>query len=140
MVTTGSVQVEKKVDPNSSIADESIEVEDIRRLAKETDHALCPVEVAARIIGQKWTLQIVNAMIDGKSMRFCEIQEHLGGMNPTTLSNRLKLLEESGLVRRTQVSNIPPHVDYSLTEMGIQLSDVIASIACWSRRWLCSCE
>jgi len=101
---------------------------------------LCPVEVAARIIGQKWTLQIVNELIDCESRRFCELQEALGGVNPSTLSSRLKMLEEEGLIRRLQVSAIPPHVEYSLTEMGDQLHDVIQEISKWSSRWLCNAE
>lgn len=101
---------------------------------------LCPVEVAARIIGQKWTLQIVNELIDCESRRFCELQEALGGVNPSTLSSRLKMLEEEGLIRRMQVSAIPPHVEYSLTEMGDQLHDVIQEISKWSSRWLCNAE
>lgn len=101
---------------------------------------LCPVEVAARIIGQKWTLQIVNSLIDCESRRFCELQEELGGVNPSTLSSRLKMLEEEGLIRRIQISAIPPHVEYSLTEMGAQLHDVIQEISKWSRRWLCNAE
>jgi len=102
--------------------------------------ALCPVEVAARIIGQKWTLQIVKTLLEGRCMRFCELQEALGGVNPTTLTTRLKMLEETGLVRRCQVSDIPPHVEYSLTEMGAQLDDVLDAIIVWSRRWLCPYE
>jgi DNA-binding HxlR family transcriptional regulator len=72
---------------------------------------LCPVEVAAQIIGQKWTLQIVNKLMDRPSRRFCEIQEELGGVNPGTLSSRLKMLEEEGIIRRVQISAIPPHVE-----------------------------
>ncbi|MEZ4656799.1 MAG: helix-turn-helix domain-containing protein [Caldilineaceae bacterium] len=101
------------------------------------DILLCPVEVAARIIGQKWTLQIVKTLLEEERMRFCELQDALGGVNPTTLSTRLKLLEENGLVCRTQVSDLPPHVEYSLTEMGRQLDEVLRAVVGWSRRWLC---
>ena len=101
------------------------------------DQALCPVEVAARIIGQKWTLQIVNTLIDGDAKRFCELQEALGGVNPSTLTTRLKYLEEMGMVQRNEVSTIPPHVEYSLSEMGRQLESVIREIIQWSRNWLC---
>lgn len=103
----------------------------------EDDVILCPVEAAARIIGQKWTLQIVKTLMEEQNVRFCELQDALGGVNPTTLSTRLKLLEESGLVCRTQVSDLPPHVEYSLTEMGRQLDEVIIAVIGWSRRWLC---
>lgn len=104
------------------------------------DDPLCPVEVAAQIIGQKWTLQIVNKLIDRPSRRFCEIQEELGGVNPGTLSSRLKMLEEEGIIRRVQISAIPPHVEYSLTEMGAELHDVIREISKWSKTWLCNVE
>jgi DNA-binding HxlR family transcriptional regulator len=97
---------------------------------------LCPVEPAARIIGQKWTLQIVYFLLDGKSVRFCELQDELGGVNPSTLSSRLKMLEEEGLVRRTQISAIPPHVEYSLTEMGRELQPVIRAVIHWSNHWM----
>ena len=67
------------------------------------DPLLCPVEVAARIVGQKWTLQIVKTLLDSQSRRFCELQDALGGVNPSTLSSRLKMLEDEGLIRRVQV-------------------------------------
>lgn len=98
---------------------------------------LCPVEPAARIVGQKWTLQIVYFLLDGRSMRFCELQNRLGGVNPSTLSSRLKMLEEEGIVRRNQISAIPPHVEYRLTEMGRDLEKVIHEITRWSNQWLC---
>lgn len=100
----------------------------------------CAVEQAARIVGQKWTLQIVNVLMDFGECRFCELQEALGGVNPSTLSARLKMLEEEGLVGRTQVSAMPPHVVYRLTEMGAQLSGAIRELTGWSRRWLCATD
>ncbi len=104
------------------------------------DAKLCPVEVAARIIGQKWTLQIVRTLLDCRSCRFCELQDALGGVNPSTLSSRLKMLEDEGMIRRVQISAIPPHVEYSLTEMGRELDCVIREISKWSRSWLCTAE
>jgi DNA-binding HxlR family transcriptional regulator len=101
---------------------------------------ICPVDEAAQIIGQKWTLQIVHELLDHQTRRFCELQEALGGVNPSTLSSRLKMLEEVGLVHRAQVSTIPPHVDYSLTPMGYALRDVIQEITKWSNTWLCGNE
>jgi DNA-binding HxlR family transcriptional regulator len=101
---------------------------------------LCPVDTAARIIGQKWTLQIVYHMLDRTSVRFCELQDELGGVNPGTLSARLKMLEEEGLVHRVQVSNVPPHVEYSLTDMGKQMESIIRPLITWSNTWLCACS
>ncbi|MEZ4861507.1 MAG: helix-turn-helix domain-containing protein [Caldilineaceae bacterium] len=104
------------------------------------DPLLCPVEVASRIIGQKWTLQIVKTLLDYKSLRFCELQAALGGVNPSTLSSRLKMLEDEGMIRRVQISAIPPHVEYSLTKMGGDLESVIHEISRWSSNWLCTPE
>lgn len=98
---------------------------------------LCPVEPAARIIGQKWTLQIVYYLLDGKSVRFCELQDELGGVNPSTLSSRLKMLEEEGLVQRTQISTSPLHVEYSLTDKGRALENVIRTLIQWCNNWYC---
>jgi DNA-binding HxlR family transcriptional regulator len=103
----------------------------------QVEMPLCPVEPAALIVGQKWTLQLVYFLLDGRSMRFCELQDRLGGVNPSTLSSRLKMLEEEGIVRRNQVSAIPPHVEYSLTEMGRDLESVIREVTRWSNSWLC---
>lgn len=101
---------------------------------------LCSVEQAARIVGQKWTLQIVNVLMDFDQCRFCELQDALGGVNPGTLSARLKMLEEEGLIQRSQVSTAPPHVIYRLTPMGEELSGVITELTGWSRKWLCSTD
>ena len=103
----------------------------------QVEMPLCPVEPAALIVGQKWTLQLVYFLLDGRSMRFCELQDRLGGVNPSTLSSRLKMLEEEGIVRRNQISAIPPHVEYSLTEMGRDLESVIREVTRWSNSWLC---
>ncbi|MEX1019861.1 MAG: helix-turn-helix domain-containing protein [Litorilinea sp.] len=103
----------------------------------ELETFLCPVDEAARIVGQKWTLQIVHHLLDGHSQRFCELQEALGKVNPSTLSSRLKMLEEAGLVTRSQISDIPPHVEYRLTAMGAELRGVINEITRWSNTHLC---
>ena len=100
----------------------------------------CPVELSARIIGQKWTLQIVNHLIHDGALRFCELQEALGGVNPSTLSSRLKMLEEAGIVERIQRSTVPPHVEYSLTARGSSLNPVIVAVRNWGNRWLCGAE
>lgn len=118
-----------------------LEIEDCSkpesRQVSGLEQFICPVDEAARIIGQKWTLQIVHELLDHATRRFCELQEALGGVNPSTLSSRLKMLEEEGLVHRAQVSTIPPHVEYSLTPMGLQLRPVIQEITKWSNSWLC---
>ena len=101
------------------------------------DELRCHFEGAAQIIGQKWMLQIVYILLQVESIRFCSLQEALGGVNPSTLSSRLKMLEEEEIVHRIQVSTIPPHVEYRLTEKGRELDCVVKAITTWSATWLC---
>jgi len=94
----------------------------------------CPVAATARILGARWTLQIIHHLRQRR--RFCELQELAGGVNPTTLSQRLKFLEEQGLIRRLPISDAPPHVEYELTEMGRDLLPILDALARWAFKWL----
>lgn len=98
-------------------------------------NGLCPVTETARIIGRKWTLLIIYHLLESPR-RFCELQEMLGGVNPTTLSQRLKMMESSGLLRRHERPTVPPWVQYELTEKGAALRPIIEGMAVWGRTWL----
>jgi len=100
-----------------------------------TEESFCPVTAAVRIVGRKWTLLIIYHLLKSPR-RFCELQELLGGVNPTTLSQRLKMLEKEGLLRRHERLTVPPWVQYELTEKGKALEPVIKSIAEWGQTWL----
>ena len=89
---------------------------------------------ALNVLGQKWVMRIVRAL-GSRTQRFCELQDTLGGANSATLSQRLKLLEDEGLITRRIVSVIPPWVEYSLTEKGRELNQAIALIDRWAARW-----
>ena len=95
----------------------------------------CPVTETARIVGRKWTLPIIYHLLQ-RPRRFCELQELLGGVNPTTLSRRLKMLEQEGLLQRYAKPSVPPLVRYELTDKGRALRPVIESMAEWGRAWL----
>ncbi|HEX2141046.1 MAG TPA: helix-turn-helix domain-containing protein [Candidatus Limnocylindria bacterium] len=102
-----------------------------RAAARRADSA---ATAALNILGQKWVLRIVRALGD-RTQRFCELQDALGGANSATLSQRLKLLEDEGLVDRRAVSETPPWVEYSLTVKGTDLHRAIAGIDRWADRW-----
>jgi DNA-binding HxlR family transcriptional regulator len=89
---------------------------------------------ALNILGQKWVLRIVRVLGD-RTQRFCELQDALGGANSATLSQRLKLLEDEGLIDRRAVSEVPPWVEYSLTAKGADLRHAIGPIDSWADRW-----
>lgn len=94
----------------------------------------CAATAALTILGQKWVLRIVRALGD-RTQRFCELQDALGGANSATLSQRLKLLEDEGLIDRRIVSEVPPWVEYSLTPKGADLRMAIGPIDAWAERW-----
>jgi DNA-binding HxlR family transcriptional regulator len=89
---------------------------------------------ALNVLGQKWVMRIVRVLGE-RTQRFCELQDALGGANSATLSQRLKLLEDEGLVDRTMVSEVPPWVEYSLTTKGSDLRRAIVGIDRWADRW-----
>src|SRR2546426_10258824 len=90
---------------------------------------------ALNTLGQKWVLRIVRELGD-HTQRFCELQDALGGANSATLSQRLRLLEDEGLIDRHMVSETPPWVEYSLTGKGTDLRRAIGPIDAWAERWL----
>lgn len=89
---------------------------------------------ALNVLGHKWVLRIIRALGE-RTQRFCELQDALGGANSATLSQRLKLLEDEGLVTRRAVSAMPPWVEYSLTAKGSELRSAIAGVDRWAERW-----
>ncbi len=103
-----------------------------RRAAAQ--RAECAATAALNVLGQKWVLRIVRVLGD-RTQRFCELQDALGGANSATLSQRLKLLEDEGLIERRAISSVPPWVEYSLTAKGSDLRGAIAGIDRWAERW-----
>ncbi|MGH2427307.1 MAG: winged helix-turn-helix transcriptional regulator [Candidatus Limnocylindria bacterium] len=103
-----------------------------RRAAAQ--RAECAATAALTVLGQKWILRIIRSLGE-RTQRFCELQDALGGANSATLSQRLKLLEDEGLIDRRMVSAVPPWVEYSLTDKGADLRLAIADIDRWAERW-----
>lgn len=99
------------------------------------DDAFCPVTATMDLLGQKWTLHVLRALVDGKK-RFNELSHALGGVNSRTLRKRLAALEAEGILLRRVVSQIPPWVEYELTEKGRTLNSVIEAVDRWGRRWM----
>lgn len=94
----------------------------------------CPIEHTMHIIGGKWTFLILRDLFHG-TKRFGELERALHGISPRTLSLRLKELEQQNIIQRTVYSEIPPHVEYSLTERGITLRPIFDAMKEWGTRW-----
>jgi DNA-binding HxlR family transcriptional regulator len=95
----------------------------------------CPVCRTAEIVCGKWTLLVIRDLADGRS-RFCELERSLQGISPRTLSLRLRALEEEGIVERQTYPEVPPRVEYALTEKGRALVPLIESMRTYGSQWL----
>ncbi len=91
------------------------------------------------LLGDKWTLMLVYTLLSGPR-RFGELLEALGNVSPKTVSQRLKMLEESGFVQRQAFAEIPPRVEYRLTEKGLALVDIMEAIRLFAERYLTESE
>ena len=100
------------------------------------DNSICPVARTAKIISGKWTLLIIRDLASGVK-RFNQLERSLYGISPRTLSERLRYLEEEGIVLRQTFAEVPPRVEYSLSEKGHDLIDVIECMRCYGNQWLC---
>jgi len=87
------------------------------------------------LVGQKWVPHIVYELTGGKR-RFNELAERVGGCNSRTLRDRLKELEQLGIVHREIVETMPPWVEYELTERGRELATAMQPLASWGREHL----
>jgi DNA-binding HxlR family transcriptional regulator len=95
----------------------------------------CPVCRTAEVVCGKWTLLVIRDLADGRS-RFCELERSLQGISPRTLSLRLRALEEEGIVHRQTYPEVPPRVEYALTDKGRALVPLIEDMRAYGREWL----
>jgi DNA-binding HxlR family transcriptional regulator len=99
----------------------------------------CPVCRTAEIVCGKWTLLVIRDLAEGRS-RFCELERSLEGISPRTLSLRLRALEEEGIVERQTFPEVPPRVEYALTEKGRALAPLIEDMRRYGEEWLGVCD
>jgi DNA-binding HxlR family transcriptional regulator len=93
----------------------------------------CPVAKTLEVVGDRWTLLVVRDLLGG-ARRFRDLQAGLPGLAPNILSERLKLMEEHGLVGRRFYSDHPPRAEYELTDKGGELGVVVGALAAWGAR------
>lgn len=98
-------------------------------------NSTCPVCRTAEVVCGKWTLLVIRDLAAGSS-RFCELERSLEGISPRTLSLRLRALEDEGIVERHTFPEVPPRVEYALTEKGRALVPLIDDMRKYGTRWL----
>lgn len=94
----------------------------------------CPVEITLSLMSDKWKFLIIrDLLIDTK--RFGELQKSIGGVSQKVLTNNLRQMEQSGLVRRKVYAEVPPKVEYSLTDLGKSLKPILDLMVDWGENY-----
>ena len=92
----------------------------------------CPVSPVIDVVFSRWTTPILWLLQQQGPMRFNELREHLGTVTAKTLTQRLRQLERDGLLTRTHYPQVPPRVDYEITDLGLSLSPIFRLMVRWS--------
>ena len=101
-----------------------------------TEKALpaCPVETTLTLISDKWKVLILRDLLPG-TRRFGELKRSLGGVSQKVLTAQLRQMEDSGLLTRTVYPEVPPRVEYTLTELAASLRPVLEALRDWGEEY-----
>lgn len=94
----------------------------------------CPVETTLTLIGDKWKVLILRDLMPGTKW-FGELKKSVGNVSQKVLTAQLRTMEESGLVNRKVYAEVPPRVEYSLTELGKSLKPILDSMRAWGEAY-----
>jgi len=94
------------------------------------DLPACPVETTLLFMGEKWRVLILRDLMEG-TKRFGELRKSVGGISQKVLTSNLRAMEEGGIVKRKVYAEVPPRVEYSLTETGRSLRPVLDAMTDW---------
>lgn len=97
----------------------------------------CPVETTLSLIGNKWKVLILRDLLPG-TKRFGELKRSIGGVSQKVLTAQLRDMEENGLVNRKVYAEVPPKVEYSLTELGYSLKPILDALQNWGQEYKAS--
>lgn len=90
----------------------------------------CPVETTLLLINDRWKILILRELLDG-TKRFGELRKAIGTVSPKVLTSHLRSMEEDGLVEREIFAEVPPRVEYTLTELGESLKPILDAMKDW---------
>ena len=108
-------------------------------MKKKDELPECPVATTVSLIGSKWKLLILRNLIQ-RPWRFNELQRDLDGISQKVLTDSLRSMEADGIVVRTVYPEVPPHVEYSLSELGESMIPVIRAMEVWGTEYKASLE
>ena len=96
---------------------------------------VCPVETTLSLIGSKWQVLIIRDLVANGTMRFKELQRSIGKISQKVLTSNLRTMEAQGFVHREVFAEVPPRVEYSLTELGRSLKPVLDALQAWGEEY-----
>lgn len=94
----------------------------------------CPVETTLTLIGNKWKVLIIRDLLTG-TKRFGELKKSIGSVSQKVLTSQLRAMEEDGLIHREVYAEVPPRVEYSLTELGWSLQSILDAMVSWGNNY-----
>lgn len=100
----------------------------------EMELPACPVETTLMLIGDKWKVLILRDLMDG-TKRFGELRRSIGTVSQKVLTAQLRDMEEKGLVNRKVYAEVPPRVEYTLTETGYSLKPILDAMQSWGEEY-----
>ena len=100
----------------------------------QTELPACPVETTLTLIGDKWKVLILRDLMPG-TKRFGELKKSVGNVSQKVLTAQLRAMETSGLVNRKVYAEVPPRVEYSLTELGKSLKPILDAMYAWGKAY-----
>jgi DNA-binding HxlR family transcriptional regulator len=98
------------------------------------DLPACPVETTLLLIGDKWKVLVLRDLING-TKRFGELKNSIGSISQKVLTQQLRSMEKDGLINRKVYAEVPPKVEYSLTEEGFSLKPILDSMMKWGKEY-----
>ena len=104
------------------------------KISSKKELPLCPVETTLTLIGDKWKVLILRDLMN-ETLRFGELKRSIGKVSQKVLTSQLRDLERDGLVHREVFAEVPPRVEYSLTDTGRSLEPVIDSMRIWGEAY-----
>lgn len=100
------------------------------------DIKICPIEEAVNLIGHKWKVLILRNLLNKNHQRFSDLLRGINGISQKMLTQQLRQMEQDGLISRKIYAEVPPKVEYSLTELGWSLQPILESISFWGKNYL----
>ena len=99
----------------------------------------CPVETTLTLIGNKWKVLILRDLLTG-TKRFGELKKSIGNVSQKVLTAQLRAMEENGLLIRTVYAEVPPRVEYTLTDLGESLKPILDAMGNWEEEYKASLQ